>query len=780
MKTLRRTLIAVLLIVLAAGALAPFLRADRFRPYIQAALEAALNRPVHIGAVHLNLFTGPGFTVERVLIDEAPAVGVEPFAYVDSMRARVRISSLLAGKLAFSSLYLDSPSVNLVKTQAGPWNIQPFLDRTSAPRSLPRHVIPDIQISGGRLNFKFGDTKSVFYISDADVDVYPNERGELVIRFSGVPARTDRGTQTFGQLSARGLLRPSPGGEDQLSMGVHLERTAISELLRLFNGRDLGVHGFATAEASLLGPPSRLALTGSFNVKDVHRWDLMPPHGEGWTMNYRGLVDLRARQLDIATVATEGQLQPVSIKLRVGDYLSSTEWGVSILFRELPAASLVETARHMGAPFAPDMQLDGRINGEIGYSSRHGLEGGLSLDNASVKFPHAGSVEFDSARLLFANNAASLDPVEVRLDNHQTAQVDGQYAFDGSHTAFRIVTPQLTIAEVESSAGHVVAAPPIPLLGLLHQGTWKGWIAFDRKDDRAGVWSGQYDLQNAVLAIPGLAAPVRIASASVEMKREQIQMSGLRARAGAVRVQGSYRYDPAAERPHILRLNIAELKLAELERLMLPTLSRNEGFLARTFRLRKAPLPDWLADRKVDASIQVASMLNGDTPVGSLKGRLLWDGPKIALSDAEWKQEPMIARGDVALSLLGALPAYQLTGSIENLDYRNGRLDIDGELETSGLGPSLLLNARSTGTFQGRDIMLSADTLVSEIAGSYRIGSTAGVPRLLLSDLQVSQGPDTLAGQGASQPDGRIVLELTTGRRQVRLTGMLLPMHPDR
>jgi hypothetical protein len=36
-----------------------------------------------------------------------------------------------------------------------------------------------------------------------------------------------------------------------------------------------------------------------------------------------------------------------------------------------------------------------------------------------------------------------------------------------------------------------------------------------------------------------------------------------------------------------------------------------------------------------------------------------------------------------------------------------------------------------------------------------------------------------LVGQGASQPDGHLVLDLTSGRRQVRLTGMLLPVHPE-
>jgi AsmA-like protein len=780
MKILRRTLFIALVVVLAAGLLAHYLNANQLRPYIQAALEAGLNRPVEInGDVHLNLFTGPGFTVEKVAIGDDPAAGIEPFAYVESMRARVRLTSLVAGKLAFSSLHLDAPSVNLVKMQPGPWNIQPLLDRSSTAKPIVHgHDVPDIQISAGRLNFKFGDTKSVFYIKDADVDVYPNENGELVIRFSGLPARSDRGAQTFGEISARGLLHFGADGEDQLSMGLHLERTSISEIVHLFNARDMGVHGFTTADANVTGSLAKLVLTGSLNINDIHRWDLMPPHGEGWTVQYRGLLDLRAHQLELETFAPAGQVQPVSIQFRLGDYLAAAQWRASILFSALPAASLVETARHMGAPFPQGVQVDGQINGEISYSNQGGLEGQLALDSASVKYPHTGTAEFDSANLVIGNNAVSLEPVSVRLDNGQSAEIAGQYAFDNSHAALKITTAQLTSATVESGTEHVFEAPPIPLLEDLRQGTWKGWIAFDKKDDRPGVWSGEYDLQNAVLDIPGLASPVRFASAAVEMKQGQIQINRIRARAGAVRLEGDYRYDPDATRPHRLRLRIPELKLAELERLMLPTLRRDEGFLARTFR-RNAPLPKWLEDREVDASIQIASLLNGDSPLGQFQAHLVWDGSEIALSDAECRLGEMQAAGDITVSLAKAVPSYQLTGTIENLDYKSGRLDIDGRLEAAGVGENLLIGVRSEGTFEGREILLGPETPIREIAGSYRISPVSGIPRLLLSNLQVTQAQDTFTGQGSSQPDGRIVLELTSGRRQVRLTGMLLPIHPD-
>jgi len=100
-------------------------------------------------------------------------------------------------------------------------------------------------------------------------------------------------------------------------------------------------------------------------------------------------------------------------------------------------------------------------------------------------------------------------------------------------------------------------------------------------------------------------------------------------------------------------------------------------------------------------------------------------------------------------------------------------------MDTTGIGDNLLVNIRAQGTFEGREIALNPDTEVEQIAGSFRVSPVAGIPRLELSQLQVVQGADTLAGQGASQPDGRIVLELTSGRRQVRLTGMLFPMHPE-
>ena len=362
------------------------------------------------------------------------------------MQARIRWTSLFAGNLAFSSLRLDAPSVNVVRMPSGPWNIQPLLDHRPQASAPHRHAVPDIQIRGGRIDFKFGDTKSVFYISDADVDVYPNENGEVVIRFSGAPARTDQASHSFGELTARGLLQSGANGESQLSMGVHLDRTAISEITRLFHGSDIGVHGFVLANAKLDGPLSKIDITGDLNISDVHRWDLMPAPGEGWTLNYRGLLNLTGHHLELATVAaTPAQPDPVAVEFRLDDYLAAPKWSGNLQFRDLPAASLVETARHFGAPFPPGVQVEGKVEGGIGYSSQSGVGGQLTLATASVKFPAGGSAQFDSAQVQIADGKVVLAPSDVEMEDGQSAQIEGEYALDNSHAAFRISTRQLAV-----------------------------------------------------------------------------------------------------------------------------------------------------------------------------------------------------------------------------------------------------------------------------------------------------------------------------------------------
>jgi len=779
MKRLRLFLAALLLGVLAMGGAAPFLKADRYRPKIQAALETALNRRVELGPVHLNLFTGPGFSVEDVLIYDDPRAGIEPFAHVESLQARVSFRSLFGGHLAFSNLRLVEPSVNLVKPEAGPWNVQPLLTRRGSTSPGHRHSLPDIQISSGRLNFKFGDTKSVFYIANADVDVFPDENGNIVIRFSGEPARTDRASQGFGRFTARGMLRSGATGEDELNLGLHLERTPIAGIMTLVNGQDAGVHGFAAADARLSGPLSKLNITGDLTIDDVHRWDLMPPSGGAWKLNLRGSLGWRSQQLELETVALAGQPLPVSLKFRAVDYLSSPRWAASLSLHDLPAASLAETAQHMGAPLPGGLKLDGKVQGVVGYSREGGMQGKLLLEQSSAKLPQGSVVTFEAAPVVIAGNQVTFGPAEVRTEDGETALVEARYALDSRAAGLKIGSRQLTISEMRSGVARLFEADPIPFFDRLRQGTFNGSLVFDRVDQSPGAWTGEFEVQNASIDIPGVAAPLRLSFAAVEIESEQVRVTRIHGRAGAVKVEGEYRYNLADSRPQRLRLSIPEAQLDALEKLLLPTLRRQEGFLLRTFRLQPAALPEWLKTRNLEGTIQIKDLLNGDVSLGRLQAKLVWNGATARLTDIVCDGDDLHADGALIVNLSGTLPQYRANGRVEGLDYRGGRLNVEGELEASGIGESLLASATSEGSFEANNISLAPDVTVSAASGVYRLSLASGAPRLQLLNLQLEQNGDTLYGQGASQPDGRMVLDLIAGRKPVRLTGMLLPMHPE-
>jgi len=324
----------------------------------------------------------------------------------------------------------------------------------------------------------------------------------------------------------------------------------------------------------------------------------------------------------------------------------------------------------------------------------------------------------------------------------------------------RVTTRQLSGAWLQSSAAQMLGTNSTPVFEGLKQGQWKGWIAFNREGDLPGVWSGDYELQNASIDVPGLALPVRLASAAVKMTGGQVQVQRIRGRAGKIAWEGDYRYDPNAPRPHKLRISAAEVQLTDLEQLMLPTLRRDEGFFARAFRRPATPQPKWLEDRKLDATIQIASLLAPDAPLGRVRTHLLWDGTSLDFNTVDCRLDRMHFTGKIALNVSGATPRYHVDASVENLEYRNGQLDVDGTVDTSGIGADLLLNARSDGTFTGRGIAWNAEALMRDISGSYRMETVAGIPRLTLSNVEATEGPEVLTGQGVSQPDGRLVLDL--------------------
>ncbi len=765
--TLRRAAICLVAGVMAIGIVAPFLSADAFRARIQEAVEQALHRKVEVGGVRFNLFSGPGFTLKDVTIHDDPSAGVEPLAYVESVQARVRLLSLFSNRLSFSNLRLDEPSINLVKRDDGVWNFQLLLDRSRSPKEPPIDDAPSIQVRSGRFNFKFGDVKSTFYFSDTDVDLDPGI-DRLNFRFRGEPDRTDRAAQNFGRLLFRGVWIRKQSGEPELNVDAELDRSAFDQAVKLIEGHGVGVHGIVASRAHIAGPLSKLAITGQLQLEDLHRWDLMPSKSGAWNLKYRGSLDLWNQQLRLETVPDTPSL-PMVVKFDASRYLSQPRWALTADLRDVPSATLLEVARHMGAPLPDSVTADGKVAGVIGYSGAGGLQGQLRFESAALKLPSAEPITFQSAEVVVENSRISVGPAVVQMPNGQTAELEASYLLTSGDLRMRMSTTGMDIEELKSGTGPVLGAGALPVLDEFRKGSWKGWIGFVRAGKEEGAWQGELDVQNTLVDVQGMAEPVRIASASLSVDGDKFALTRIRGRGGDIPFTGEFRS------PRRLSIDIAAVTPDALEQLFLPALSRRQSLLSRTLRLGRPIAPEWLRARRVDASIKIGRLTIGGEDWAVKKARLLWEGTQVRLTGMDAHREDAAAMGAIQIDLSGQRPAYSAQGRVENLVYKDGLLSVEGSAGAEGLGGEVTASAQGEGTFTGEDIAFASDAGFQTIAGNFAL--SPGL-RVKLTDVQISQGPDTYSGQGSTQPDGKLLLELTGARRQLRLLGTLLAPAP--
>lgn len=773
-----RRAIKIILALLAIAIACQYLPLNFLTAPVERAMQRGLDRRVEVGEVHLDLFGTPGFTLNDVVIHEDPRAGIEPFAYVSSMDAQVSWLSLLRRHLEFAYLNLGDATLNLVKTTAGPWNFQFLLDSAEAGHAR----VPAIRMRAGRVNFKFGDTKSIFYFNDVDLDVAPSRDGSAEVRFEGSPSQTDRAAQDFGRFFLNGDWNPSR--TPRLNLNVDLEKSSLPDLARLIDPRGFGLHGTIALQAQLSGSPSGLDITGQLQIDDVHRWDLMP-QGGGWKLPIKGALDLHKETLELAS----DPAAPVVISARAWDFLSRTQWEAGLQLNHTPAADLVEVARHLGAPVPDQLAAEGQVSGTLSYNE-DGLTGRVELNDASLSLPNVPPLRAKSAALDIGDGAVSLEKSTIEIGEKESAEVQGSYGYlQNAGLDLRISTRGMNVADMRSFG---LAA--IPVLDQTGRGTWRGWARYQsavaqsagaaqgNASARAapGGWSGEYDLLNARIAVDGLADPLRIQAASVKLNGARAAVTKLSAQVGDISFTGDYRWEPTAVHPHKFNIVIEEADVTELARLLAPALDRDRGFLARTLRLgAPAPVPDWLKNRRADGTISIGSLTAGDATFSLNQARLLWDAAVVRLAgiDATLTSANLSGAslsGDLVTDLSGSAPHYRFDGKLSGAPYKGGKLDFDGGFDAEGSGLELLDSLHGEGHLRGRSIAFSPDADFSSVSACFDLQGL----RWKLGSVEVTQGGETYSGTGASQPDGKLVLDLVRGSRAVRFSGPLLAATP--
>lgn len=747
---------------------------SRFGGQIRQTLEATLGRTVEFEEVHFTVFSGLGFSLENVTIGEDPRFGVEPFAFVPTLQARIRLDKLLLGQIRFSSFRLIDPSLNLVKQADGTWNAVELVRRLTAPRRMPLNLFPVFAVSGGRIDFKFETRKTTLYILDSDLSIYPAQSGKLSLQFSGYPARTDRSGHGFAYL--QGALNwytdAQTSAANHLDGDIYLDPSNLGELTTLVEGHDVGVHGTVSAHARIKGPLNALAIRGELKATDVHRWDLLPAGGADWRILYGGTADLITSELRLRNFPPPpNTVSPVVLEMTVRDFLKSPKWSVNAHLDKIPVQDVLPMASRMGLNLPESLSVSGTLGGVVDYVGGVGLTGHIQMESLAATLPGVLPVRAENVMASISDGQIRFDP--ARLDTaNGTLTAAGDLHFSERQADLALSAQGYPVQDLKEVLHAWVGDPPV--LEAMKDGLVSGAVAYRRNEDTGdGVWSGNFRVDEGVINFPGLLAPLENVEARVAFDKSGLEVSHLSTSVGAQNLRGTYRYVVGAKRPERLHLELASAKMEDLEAMLAPTLE-SKSWLSRLGVMRRS-IPQWLASRNLEGDISISSFAVSDAPLGRLSARFVWQGTSLDVLSLQVKMPEATLQTEGKISLSSYVPQFDFKGSVNHFPWRGGLVDAEGSFQTKGMGEERLRSLQATGSFVGTDVALGGDDSFDRVAGTFEFSFADGWPDLRFPRVQATDGEDDWIGEAASQSDGKLVFELAHGGKQRKVISLLAP-----
>jgi len=797
--TWRRALAAAIVVIAVTAYFVPTITEGWYRDRLLKALEDGLGRKVEIGQTRFRLLPTPGFAISDVRIGEDPSIGQEPAAYVDTLVARPALLALLAGRFQLGSVSLEDDtgsgiSLNLTRvdsdasgTGAVRWNFSTLTSRavsgagaaTGLPTAPPT-AFPAIHMSGGRVNFKFGDTKSIFYLLDTDVDISPSPtpNGPLKITVEGQPARTDRRSRGFGSFVAKGEWHPA---DHALELDVKMEKSELSDVLSLFEGGQSTLLGTISGDAHLAGPMSKIGITGRLNVGDLHGWNQLPPGGAAWPFTIGGVLNGPGQTLELVAYGA-GKPAPLGARFSVADYLGRPKWAASISLDGVPVAPLTGMARNFGIALPADLTLEGVAQGTIGYSATIGvpeMHGQVRVSNAMLAAQGTPPLKIAQADVTFAGSSIALSPTPIVNDAGESAAIDGHYDTVSGEFQVSLTSTGMSIASLRRQ----VSVAGAPLLGLATAGIWSGSLRYEHPAASAASsgatppptsgWTGDIHLKDTDIPFEAFAQPIHLVEADATIDDTGAALKRVSLTVAGIEANGEYRYETGAAHPHRFRISLPSASAEDLEAALTPTLSR-ANILTYAFNFGRVPAPDWLRNMHAEGTIQAVSLGLAGMPVTNLRTTVIWDGMDVSLTGLTGRVADAGFTGGVLIHLAGRQPRYEINGSLSGFAWQGGTLTAKGTLRTSGMGTDLLRNLKAEGTFTGRKLEVATLNPWDSVEGKFDFAFANAIPRLRLSTLTIQSAGTKWTGGAETQDSGQMVVKVADGSRHMEASGALL------
>jgi AsmA protein len=442
---------AILLPLLVIVLVLPLLNINRFQHRIVASLSESLGRPIHLDNISLTVFPLPGLTIDNLVVSEDPAFGAEPFVRASNVRATLRFSSLWRRRIEFSRISFTDPSINLVRTSQGKWNLGSILLQASrisaAPTaqtrasSTPR--FPYIEATGARLNLKLGQEKTPFSITEADIALWLSNPQEWQLRLEGRPVRTDTNVTDTGTLRMEGTLGHAAVLNDMpIDLKAEWRDAPLGEATHVLLGDDAGLRGTMTLSTLLRGTVGESAVETTLHLADLRRADFVPAQALSvdaecqaiQTLAFSALTDLRCSWPPALSTVSVPRTFALTGSLPDTRHLSSASLDLGT--PGIPATTLLSWMHIVSNRFSPKITATGSLAGSIVFSPETQWTGQLSSDASTLTLPAVGKTPvFDGPVTLRLVPSSSdnqhpqfvLAPIPLALGGNDFATFDGHF-----------------------------------------------------------------------------------------------------------------------------------------------------------------------------------------------------------------------------------------------------------------------------------------------------------------------------------------------------------------
>jgi hypothetical protein len=533
-------LLALLLSGLAAWLIPSYFSAERYRRRLAAGLERTLHRPVTFGRVSVRLLPRPGFVIENAAIQEDPAFGSEPFVRVDRIECDIRWQTLLGARLDFSHFRLQHPNINLVRKLGGGWNVEQLLLLSSAPFGAPgagsssSQVTtgpPDLEVEDGRVNFKLGENKKPFAITDLRAQLsFDAAYSHLRFRLVGYPIRTDLSLPTPGALEVTGEWTPGRDLRGPLNAVVRAREALVYDWAPLVTGRNTGLYGVMDAELRVTGSIRALNFEGRGRLSELHRWEQIPPSDPmPWTITFRGQLDRDRGRLLLETTEASFADSHIHISGTIDHLSSSPELDLVLALERSRLEDLNALAGRLWT-MKGGLGIRGRVDGMLtiqgpwpeprygGFVGAHDVV----LSTRSATFP------VSEVAVRIDNRGARLAPVRITLAPRVALEAEGLL-----ERGTKPLRYELTLSSKAVPLRHVLnfgrALGMRALQGwdALGSGTASFHLTGLLRSPSRPALKGRAELRAARLVIPGFTEPINVPRASLQVNGDEIVVDHL-------------------------------------------------------------------------------------------------------------------------------------------------------------------------------------------------------------------------------------------------------------